>query len=262
LRKDCNRLLLIYNLLVSHLLRAGAIAGILLNTALSAQSASSAQTRQPASADTSHVVCSEKPSASRTVRTEVYASPDGHHRAYAEVEARALSAAQKGQSGPSCVNNSRLFIATDNNNFQIAFLQEASDSETGNALRIVDWSADSRRLLLELAQWSYDSPGVTNTPIIFDARHGVFQHFDLNHALSKQFGVECSLQVRVSGFASDGKIALETQPLSPEEEEVLALPTCAKKKAYWLLSPSSETLAALPDAAKASHNAKIERADK
>jgi hypothetical protein len=238
-------------------MQAGFIVLVLANTALWAQSKVSTSKAQQAAADMSYVTCGEKPTASRTVRSDVFVSPDGHYRAYTEVEARALPA-QKGESGPRCVNNSRLSVAKDASGFQIVFLEEASDTETGNSLRIVDWSADSRRLLMELSQWSYESPEITRTPVIYDAKRGVFQHSELNHAFSKQFGIECSLQVRVGGFSPEGKIVLETQPLTPEEEEVLAIPTCAKKKGAWLLSLASETLAPLPDTVKVQHNAKME----
>jgi hypothetical protein len=70
--------------------------------------------------------------------------------------------------------------------------------------------------------------------------------------------LECSADFHVLGFSADSKVVIETQPLSPEEEEVLAVPSCSHKKGAWLLSIATETLTALPDASKVQHYAKIE----
>jgi hypothetical protein len=193
------------------------------------------------------------------VRSDIYIPPDGKHRAYAEVEATAIRPQRTaGYSGPLCVNNARLFVGSDVGDFRLVFLQEPSDTETGNSLRIVDWSVDGRRLLLELAQWQYDSPGVSRSPLVYDVNYGVFQQPDMNHVFSKQFGSECLLGVHVLGFSSEGKVAIETQPLSPEEEEVLAVASCSRKKAAWTLSVVSETLTPLPDTSKVQHYGKSE----
>jgi hypothetical protein len=213
-----------------------------------------------ASSDTSYVTCGENPASSRTVRGDIFVSPDNKHRAYAEVEARAVRPSTIEYSGPLCVNASRLFVGTDASDFKIVFLQEPSDIETGNSLRVVDWSADSRRLLFELAQWQYESPGIGRIPIIYDVNYGIFQQSDVNQVFARHFGLECSLDVHVVGFSPEAKVVIETQPLSPEEEEVLAVPSCSRKKGAWLLSIASETLTALSDTSKVQHYAKTEPA--
>ena len=208
--------------------------------------------------DTSYVTCENKAAISRTVSSDIFVSPDGKRRAYTRVVANAVRAVNAERSSGMCVNNSMLFVKSNEDSFDLVFLQEALDSETGNSLQVVDWSADSHRLLLELAQWQYDSPGVTRTPLIYQAELGVFQQPDLSRAFHKQFGIDCSLNVHVAGFTSDGKIVIETQPLTPEEEEVLAIPSCSPKKAQWILSPSSESITPLPEGTKVVHNAKME----
>lgn len=214
-----------------------------------------------ATPDTSYVTCGQKPPfATRIVRSDTFVSPDGKRRAYAEVEAKALYPQRPpGYSGPLCVNNSRLF-ASEGQDFKIVFLQEPSDQETGNSLRPVDWSADSRRLLLELAEWQYETPSISRSILLYDARNGTFQQPDMMHIFRKQFGIECSLNIHVLGFTGEGKIAFETQPLTPEEEEVLALPSCARKKETYEMDRSTETIIALPGPPKLQHNAKIESA--
>lgn len=217
----------------------------------------------PASAaksnDTSYVTCGNKAAISRTVSSDIFVSPDGKKRAYTRVAAKAAAGQLSTERTSSvCVNNSMLFFNSSTDSFDLVFLQEATDTETGNSLQIVDWSPDSHRLLLELAQWQYDSPGTTRSPLIYQPESGVFQQPDLTRAFRKQFGMDCSLNVHVAGFTAEGKIVIETQPMTPEEEEVLALPSCSPRKAQWILSPSSESISALPEAAKIVHSAKVE----
>lgn len=194
----------------------------------------------------------------RTVDGDIFISPDGKRRAYAQVTAWVTSQSETEGASRQCLNNSRLFVSSNAGPFDLVFLQEATDTEGGNSLEIVDWSPDGRRLLLQLAQWQYESPGVTRTPIVYRADTGIFQQPDLTRSFHKQFGIDCSLEVHVSGFSNEGKIVIETEPMTPEEEEVLAVPSCARKKGQWLLTIASETLTPLPETTKIAHNAKIE----
>jgi len=224
---------------------------------LRAQTANAAPQTAPAPTDTSYVTCSDKPPGSRMAKSGVLVSPDGKRRAYAEVEARSLRG-QSAPGAPACVNNSRLYVTGDFNDYKVVFLQEATDAESGNSLRLVDWSADGRRLLVELAQWAYEGVGVARSPLVYDANYGLFRQPELLNVFNKQFGMECSLEVHVAGFSPDGKVILETQPLTPEEEEVLGLPTCSKKKSAWALNLTNDTLAPFADGSKLSHNGKLE----
>src|ERR687888_1092140 len=234
-RGTCKQEVLVYNSIVSSAFSCFVLMAV---SGLWAQANPSAQGPVNAS-DTSHVTCGDSPASSRTVRGDVFVSPDGKHRAYAEVEARSVRPSSVGYSGPLCVNNSRLLVGSGASDFSVVFLEEPTDLEAGNSLRVVDWSADSRRLLFELVQWQYDSPGVSRTPIIYDANYGVFQQPELNQVFSRHFGLECSLDFHVLGFSPDSKVVIETQPLNPEEEEVLAMPSCSHKKGTWLLSTAS-----------------------
>ena len=209
--------------------------------------------------DTSYVTCGEKPPVSRRVRSDVFISPDGKRRAYAEVEAVAVHPQKTaGYTGPACVNRSRLFVADTDGQFKLVFLQEATDTEPGNSLAIVDWSEDSRDLLLQLAQWQYDSPGVTRSPLVYDTGWTIFQQPDMGQVFGKHFNMDCGADVHVLGFLPEAKIAIETKPLSPESEEVLGLQSCSKKKSEWALTVGSETLTPLPETAKIQHYAKTE----
>jgi len=235
-----------------------------LALSVNAQSAhpSSAPQNTPQSADPRLVTCGDRPPyASRTVKADALVSPDGKHRVYAEIEATALNPQRPpGYSGPLCVNTSRLYVAGESDDFKIRFLQEPADVENGNSLRLVDWSSDSRHLLAELAEWQYEQPGVTHSVLLYDSRYGTFQQPDLAHALNKAYGHECSLDFRVLGFDTQEKIVLEARPLTPEEEEILGVPSCARKPTFFQMDRATETLVSVPEAPKLQHNARVEPA--
>lgn len=216
----------------------------------------------PQSDDPALVTCGEKPPyTSRTARGNVLVAPDQKHRAYAEVEATALYPQRpSGYAGPLCVNNSRLFVASDTGDFKLRFLQEPADVENGNSLRLIDWSADNRRLLAEISQWQYEQPGVNRGVLVFDSRIGTFQQPDLAHSFAKTYGHECSMNLRVLGFGMQGAIVLEGQPMTPEDEEVSGVSSCAKKRIFFELDRTTENLISVPEMPKIQHNAKLEGA--
>src|SRR5215472_7595768 len=247
--------------MIGNLYRYGVL--ILFSAALSlAQNATPAPENTPKAADATLVTCGEhSPYASRTVKGDVLVAPDGKHRAYAEVEATALYPQRpSGYAGPLCVNNSRLYIAGDTGDFKIRFLQEPADVENGNSLRLIDWSSDGRRLLAELAEWQYEQPGVVHSILLYDSRYGTFQQPEFPHLLAKTYDHDCSLDFRVLGFGLQGKIVLEGNPLTPEEEEIQGFSSCVKKKTYFELDRATEALVSVPELPKVQHNAKSEPA--
>lgn len=245
--------------MIANLHRCGALLFLLAGPAF-AQNATPAPENTPKAADATLVTCGEHaPYASRTVKGDVLVAPDGKHRAYAEVEATALYPQRpSGYAGPLCVNNSRLYIAGDTADFKIRFLQEPADVENGNSLRLIDWSSDGRRLLADLAEWQYEQPGVVHSVLIFDSRNGTFQQPEMAHLLAKTFGHDCSLDLHVIGYGLQGKIVLEGVPMTPEEEEVAGVSSCAKKKTYLELDRATEALVSVPELPKVQHNAKSE----
>ena len=214
----------------------------------------------PKSTDPTLVTCGDKPPfSSRTVKTDVLIAPDGKHRAYAETEATALQPQRApGYTGPLCTNTSRLFVSTESGEFKLKFLQEPADVETGNFLRPIDWSADSRRLLTELSEWQYEQPGASHSVLIYDSRYGTFQQPEFAPLLTKLYGRECAFNFHLLGFSSQGAIALEAQPLTPEEEEVSGVSSCAKKRTYFEMDRATEDLVSVPEMPKLQHNAKAE----
>jgi hypothetical protein len=225
-----------------------------------AQASTPAPENTPKSTDSGLVTCGEHPPyASRTVKSDSLVAPDGKHKAYAEVEATALYPQRaSGYSGPLCVNSSRLFVMGDSGEFKLRFMQEPADVENGNSLRLIDWSADGRRLLAELAEWHYEQPGVMHSILLYDSRYGTFQQPEIAHLLAKTYDHECSLDFRILGFGLQAKIVLEGNPLTPEDEEIQGVSSCVKKKTYFELDRATETLVAVPEMPKIQHNAKSE----
>jgi hypothetical protein len=205
------------------------------------------------------VTCGEKPPfASHTTRGNTLVASDQKHRAYAEVEATALYAQRpSGYSGPLCINYSRLFVTSDAE-FKLRFLQEPADVENGNFLQLIDWSSDSRRLLAEVTEWQYEQPGASRSVLVYDSRFGTFQQPDLARSLAKTYGHDCSMNLRVLGFGMQGAIVIEGQPLTPEEEEVSGTSSCAKKRTFFELDRTTESMVSVPELPKTQHNARME----
>jgi hypothetical protein len=236
------------------------LAGLMSASAGAQTSPGPAPQNTPKANNPELVTCGEKPPfASRTARSNTLVAPDQKHRAYAEVEATALYAQRPpGYAGPLCVNNSRLFVAGETGEFKLKFLQEPADVENGNFLRLIDWSADSRRLLAEVTEWQYEQPGSNRSVLVYDSRIGTFQQPDLARALAKTYGRECSMNLRVMGFGMQGTIVLEAQPLTPEEEEVSGVSSCAKKRTFFEMDRATENLVSVPEMPKVLHNGKME----
>jgi hypothetical protein len=210
--------------------------------------------------DTSRVTCGTKQRKSRNVRGEIMTSADGKYRAYAEVDANAIPPDKSAANAPTCVNVSRLYVGTESGGAKLVFLEEPEDVATGNSLRLVDWSSDSRYLLVETAMWQYEAPGITRGILVYDARYGTFQEPDVGRMFNKIFGMECALNLTIEGFTPDNKVLLDTQPLAAEEEEVMGVQSCSHKKQRWVVNLSTEKPTAAPENLKVEHYAKSEAA--
>ena len=101
-------------------------------------------------------------------------------------------------------------------------------------------------------------PGVVHSILLYDSRYGTFQQPEVAHLLAKTYDHDCSLDFRILGFGLQGKIVLEGNPLSPEEEEIQGVSSCVKKKTYFELDRATETLVSVPEMPKIQHNAKSE----
>ena len=128
--------------------------------------------------DPYYLSCGEKePYASHIRRSDVLVSPDGKHSAYVEVKANWFH----GQ----CVNSSKIFVQSNSGPFEIVFLQEPTEMQMGNGIRLIDWSRNSNSLLFEVQQWGWLSDaGLSHEVQIYDAVPGVFKTVPLEHEIA------------------------------------------------------------------------------
>lgn len=162
----------------------------------------------------------------RVARTPVLAAPDGGFRAYAEVEALAFS--EEYGPEPGCVNYSRLHLAQGSGGFELVLLLSPFAGLSGNSIRLVDWSPDGGRLLLETEMWAYGSEFDNPDILVLYAARRYFEALDMGEALRRQFDRGCFLLWRALGFLADGAVAVETQPAGE-----LYGPSCEERPSRW-----------------------------
>lgn len=112
-------------------------------TALLLSSLLPLQGRSQDLSQTLNVSCGDK-FVAKDVKGSVLMSPGNGSRAYSEVLVRASSG--------NCTNSSRLFVQSPSSGkqYNLVFLQEPTEMQRGNGIRIVDWSRDGRLLLFEV----------------------------------------------------------------------------------------------------------------
>jgi hypothetical protein len=205
------------------------------------------------SKETEYLSCwrrNEKNIKSRLVRSPVLVSSEGLHRAYVEVEATAFKPKDEATySGPLCFNDSRLFVeGPSGKSFKIIY----SDSPKvldGNSIKLVDWFPDGKSLLVEAAQWEYESEGIYTEFFIFSVDSGVTAEPDLMAMLAARFGKDCYSENTVLGFTSTGAVVVALEPDANEVGLANGAKSCVKRKTLITLDPSrasAESVQALP----------------
>ncbi len=190
--------------------------------------------------DPSAANCFREPFGSRLVRTPELASPNGRLRARAQTEVIAFRKSVSAE-GPACANTSRLFVSgRRGSGEELVYLLEPRRWQLGNSLRVVDWSPDNRRLLVEVAAWQYQSDVIDQAVLLYDTVHGTFDTPDVAGILAKRLKRNCEAVLSVKGFSSGGDIVIETTPRPSEGSDLD--PGCPSRKGLWLLNPDRETL--------------------
>jgi hypothetical protein len=179
---------------------------------------------------------------SQLVRTPVLTSPDGRYRAYAENEAMASDR----RNGPECQNVSKLYVAAGGSGgFELVFTERPQETRLLSAISLVDWSRDSRFLLLNelLGQWGSD---FTNYVVrTYDTLTGAMSDEGLvENALTKHMGGRCWFSVDAKGFSPTNGIVIELGPVFDEEGN-LQRASCVKTAGLWLLGPETNELNSL-----------------
>ena len=185
------------------------------------------------SRNTKFVSCFGKgrPPGSYIVRSPIMASPDGHRRAYVEVEAIASrSKDEPSDSDPSCENTARLFLAgPEDSSFKLVYSQSPPDISDGNSLKLVDWSADGANLLMERTIWGYETEGEMTDLVLYAANSGAITVPDLPKILETRFGKECSSENSVIGFTPEGNVVVLMAPVKDTYYNEGAT-SCVKRK--------------------------------
>lgn len=215
------------------ILAVGSVLFLLIRTAAAHGAQSSAPDPQVTTVDLSVVTCSEKPLAPRYARSPVLVSPNGQLRAYVEVSASVVERSENDPPFPFCANRSNVFMAgAKSGDYRLVYMEEPTRSMLGNGINPVDWSPDSRYLLLELWRWQYGSDVFSSYLLVYDVKMDLFRDPDLKSIFGKRFRKECwGVDVQGLGFTAGGKIVL-----AAEDDKTLGT-ACLEKRSLWLLDP-------------------------
>jgi hypothetical protein len=171
---------------------------------------------------------------SRLGRSEIVVSPNGQYRAYAE--AMALF------SGSGCKNYSKLFLAETGGDFGAILSLEPIGKIEGNGIRAVDWSHDSRFLLIEQQRWYYESEYGSPAIMLLDMQSMTFLAPDAPQLFERFFGKQCYVFLQAQGLSPENNIVLVVYPDDYELES-----SCVEERSLWILDPWKEALASLPN---------------
>lgn len=213
------------------------------------------------SKETGYVSCwkrNEKDLKSRVVRSPTLVSPDGLRRAYVEVEATAMKPKDEATyAGRLCFNDSTLFVeGPGSKSTKIVY----SDSPTvldGNSIKLVDWSRDGKSLLLEAAQWEYESEGIYTEFVIFKVESGATAEPDLRTILAARFGKGCWSENTILGFTPGGAVVVAVSPDADETGLENGAISCVKRKTLVsidLTQASPKSVQTIPADSKLSQN--------
>jgi hypothetical protein len=167
----------------------------------------------------------------KDMRTETLSSPDGVHRAYAEIQAAA--------GGPvECENTVRLFISSNGAPFKPVFTQTPSvTTGTANSLGPVAWSPNGRWLAVEFGFWFYASDNGSLGLLLYDSRTGVASTPRVIEKIERALGKNCSLRLRsVVGIDPLNRVVLRVADSWDEEGRESF---CIKETGDWLLDPAT-----------------------
>jgi hypothetical protein len=148
---------------------------------------------------------------SRIARSPLFVSPDGRRSAWSEV--RALAVTGRASDMRACQNISTLMVAEGGGAYQSAFQQRpGAEGRNGNSLTIVDWSPDSRFLLVELATWTYPTDRDNPLLLVYDGVTRQVADLDAAEAVTRTFGRACRTAFSAGGFTSDGRVVVRLRP--------------------------------------------------
>jgi hypothetical protein len=196
------------------------------------------------SKETEYVSCwkqGEDQIKSRLVRSPILVSPDGLRRARVEVKATALRPKNEATyAGRLCFNDSTLFVEGPGSKHSKIVYSDSPKVLEGNSIKLVDWAPDGERLLVETAQWEYESEGIYTEFFVFSVDSGTITEPDLMEMLAAKFGKDCYSENTVLGFTPDGAIVIALEPDADEVGLANGAKSCVKQKTLVSLNPAGQ----------------------
>jgi hypothetical protein len=163
-------------------------------------------------------------------------SPDKAVKAYAVTDA-------EGRPPHTCENTVRLFVADRGSPVRTVFAEKPSlEAGTANSLGLVQWSPNSRWLLVEMGNWWYDSDAGGLALLLYDRRLDTVIQPDLSALIENQLRKHCSIVIlAVIGFDQDNRVLLrlaDNQDEGHDEPET----ACFGKSPDWTFDPASSAI--------------------
>lgn len=185
---------------------------------------------------------------SRSVQSPVFTSPDGRTRAYVRVTATAKEKNAEGTE--QCLNESTLFVATGAE-YGVAYRElGVTQGPQGNAIQIVDWSPDSKYLLLDLLTWWYESECCNHVLLLYSPSQSKMRRVNMNRVLAPQ---GCTFDGWIEGFAENADVVFTAHSSEP-----IGNP-CVTETSRWRLDVASLRVKRLRPTYKLHHYARTER---
>jgi hypothetical protein len=151
-------------------------------------------------------------------------------------------AADAAPEKPGTNHHARLLVAPSRSRFETVVDQRPQPPATGNGLQLVDWSPDSRFILVQLMEWVYRSESWSSTLILYDTKTRARLRLTLNDVFSAAMKKECALDGTAAGFTRDNKIVFYAKPV----DEEFAGASCVAAPSGWIVDPRSRAVAPLP----------------
>jgi hypothetical protein len=165
---------------------------------------------------------------SQVQRTSVLVSPDGKHKAYAEVSTKESA---PGEPQP-CANTSHLYV-----DGKVVYTLRSDQGHTANSLGPVAWSPDSRHLLVEAGLWDHISDTGALKVLLYNLESGKMTEPDTLSAIKRKAGRNCAPSIaEISGFDHNSRIRLWIADHGDEEG-----PTsyCFENPQQWSYDPAT-----------------------
>ncbi len=145
----------------------------------------------------------------RHAKTPVLKSSGGS--AYAEVTAEASNSGE----AQFCKNTVRVFFAKDGANYKPVYEKVGLDDE-GVGIRLVGWSQNGSKLLMETSVWGYDvDRDVSKSALLLEADTADVKELPLADAFEHAFGKDCEFDSSVIGWQGDERVLIRVGKTAP-----------------------------------------------